>query len=67
MEWHVQYRAAGADHVAMYPGPETAIQAACRLLDEGIEVIGIGLLDDSIDSDQIARIYAMWKRLKPAG
>jgi hypothetical protein len=41
--------------------PQTAIQAACRLLDEGNEVIGVGLLDDSIDSGQVARIYAMGK------
>lgn len=61
MEWHVQYRTAGTDHIAMYSSPQTAIQAACRLLDEGTEVIGIGLLGESIDSDQIARIYAMGK------
>jgi hypothetical protein len=45
----------------MFPTPETAIQAACCLLDEGIEVVGVGLLDASIDSGQVARIYAMGK------
>jgi hypothetical protein len=66
MEWHVQYRAAGIEHIVMHPSPELAIEAACRLMDEGDDVfaIGMGSLDDSIDRDQIARIYAVWTRGK---
>jgi hypothetical protein len=39
--------------------PEQAIETACRLLDDGCEVYGIGTgaLTDSIEKEQIARIY----------
>jgi hypothetical protein len=62
MDWHVQYRGAGVEHVVMHPSPEMAIEAACCLMDDGADVFGIGAgaLDDSIDRDQIARIYALW-------
>jgi hypothetical protein len=48
----------------MHPNPKMAIEAACRLVDEGDDVFGIGTgsLDDSIDRDQIARSYAIWTR-----
>jgi hypothetical protein len=47
--------------------PEQAIETACRLLDGGCEVYGIGTgpLTDSIDKDQIARIYEIWARARP--
>jgi hypothetical protein len=43
-----------------------AIRAACRLIDHGYDVYGIGTgpLTDSIGKEQIARIYAMWARAK---
>jgi hypothetical protein len=66
MEWHVQYRHGGTDHLVMFPTPETAIENACRLIDDGHDVFGIGEgpLADSIEREQIARIYATWRRAK---
>jgi hypothetical protein len=48
------------------PSPERAIEAACRLIDDGVDVYGIGTgdLSDSIAGDQIARIHAIWARSK---
>ena len=62
--WHVQYRDASTDRIARYPSPEKAIEAACRLIDGGCDVYGIGTgpLSDSIERDQIAKIYALWAR-----
>jgi len=50
----------------MFPTPETAIENACRLIDDGHDVFGIGegALADSIEREQIARIYATWRRAK---
>ncbi len=64
MTWHVQYRDGSADHVVRYPTPELAIEAACRLIDAGHDVYGIGTgpLSDSIGRHQIARIYDLWAR-----
>jgi hypothetical protein len=66
MEWHVQYRGGGMDHLMLFPSPEAAIETACRLIDDGQDVFGIGTgtLADSIEREQIARIYTMWKRAK---
>ena len=66
MDWHVQYRRGGVDHVALFPSPETAIEEACRLIDDGHDVFGIGTgaLANSIEREQIARIYAMRARAK---
>jgi hypothetical protein len=66
--WHVQYLTEeGIGAVARFPTPELAIKQACRLLDDGFDVYGIGTgpLSDSIDRSQIARIYSMWKRTRP--
>ncbi len=62
MNWHVQYRKGMADHVARFATPERAIEAACRLIAGGTQVFGIGTgpLEDSIATDRIARIYAIW-------
>ena len=66
MTWHVQYRQDAADRLATFPTPEEAIEAACRLIDDGHDVRGIGLgsPDVSITKDAIARIYAIWARAK---
>jgi hypothetical protein len=66
MEWHVQYREGRIDRLAMFPSPETAIEAACRLMDDDRDVFGIGTgpLTDSIGKPEIARIYALWTRVK---
>jgi hypothetical protein len=67
MIWHVQYRQAEAEHVVTHPSPERAIEAACRLIDDGHQVFGIGTgpLSDSIGQTEIARIYDIWARAKP--
>jgi hypothetical protein len=66
MEWHVQYRSGGVEYVAWHQTPEEAIEVACRLIDDGDEVFGLGTdsLDDTLDRRQIARIYEMWVRWK---
>jgi hypothetical protein len=70
MKWGVQYRSEGVEHVLMHPTPEMAIEMACRLIDEGGDVFGIGIgigigpLTDSIDPDQILRIYDIWVQTK---
>ncbi|MGD1017465.1 MAG: hypothetical protein ABR863_13680 [Roseiarcus sp.] len=49
-----------------FPSPERAIEGACSLLDNGLQVVGIGTgdLEDSIAAIEIARIYAIWTRAK---
>jgi hypothetical protein len=66
MTWHIQYRKEATDRIQRHPSPERAIEAACCLMDEGCDVYGIGTgpLTDSIDREQIARIYTMWVREK---
>ena len=66
MTWHVQYRRGTTDLIERYPSPEQAIEAACRLIDDGCDVYGIGTgsLADSISREEIARIYALWARGK---
>lgn len=67
MFWHVQYQHCGEDRVARFDSPELAIEAACGFMDDGCTVLGLGMgsLDDTIAADQIARIYAIWKRANP--
>ena len=64
MPWHVQYRNDTVDRIVRFSNPEDAIASACRLIDKGCDVYGIGTgpLTDSIDRDQITRLYAMWVR-----
>jgi hypothetical protein len=66
MTWHIQYRKDGTEHTARHSDPETAIEAACRLIDGGWDVYGIGTgpITDSIEGEQIAQIYAMWARAR---
>jgi hypothetical protein len=66
MPWHVQYRKDATDHIERYSSPERAIEAACRLIDDGCDVYGVGTgpLTDSIEKEQIARIHAMWTRAR---
>ena len=67
MTWHIQYRQGTTDHIVRHPSPEGAIEAACRLIDEGWDVFGIGTgeLRDSVGRETIARIYDIWVRAKP--
>ena len=41
MDCHVQYRRGGTDYLVMFPSPESAVENACRLIDEGHDVFGI--------------------------
>jgi hypothetical protein len=43
-----------------------AIEAACRLIDDGCDVYGIGTgpLTDTIERDRIDRIHEGWTRAK---
>jgi hypothetical protein len=65
-EWHVQYSRDMVDHVEMHPTPEAAIEAACLLMDQGCDVYGIGTgsLTDSIERNNISRIYELWARAR---
>jgi hypothetical protein len=68
MTWHVQFATGGGPPlVEQFPTPENAIEKACRLLDAGYDVFGIGTgpLTDSIDRLQIKRIYDLWKAAHP--
>ena len=67
MPWFVRYKKSAEDHLERMSTPEHAIETACRLLDDGWEVYGIGTgpLTDSIEKEQIARIYDLWARARP--
>ena len=66
MSWHIQYWERGADCFVRYPSPESAIEAACLLMDKGCDVYGIGSgpVANSIEREQIGRIYEFWARGK---
>ena len=66
MDWHVQYPKDGKNHVVRHPTPEAAIEDACKLIDGGADVFGIGTgpLTDSIAKDEIVKIYGLWVRAK---
>ncbi len=67
MTWRVQYSVKGADILARFPTPESAIEGACQFIDCGHEVTAIGIganSDDSISSAEIARIYAILARAR---
>jgi hypothetical protein len=65
MEWYVQSRSGGVEHVVMHPTPEAAIAGACQMMDEGGDVFGLGTdsLDGTLDRRETARIYAIWARM----
>lgn len=66
MTWHVRYEQNGVKHLERYPTPEAAIEAACQMIDDGLDVfaIGTGPLNDSVEREEIARIYLLWARAK---
>jgi hypothetical protein len=61
--WLVQYRRDTMEHIVNHSTPEDAIHAVCRLIDDGFDVIGIGIgpLTDSIEKEQIDRIFKLWQ------
>lgn len=66
MEWHIRYLDNGTERIEWYPSPEAAIEDACRHMDAGRIVQGIGSEDvaHTIAPDQVVRIYAIWVRGK---
>jgi len=66
MNWHVHYREGLTDHVARFQSPERAVEAACHLLDHGSDVYRIRARPkaETLDKEQIARIYAVWARAR---
>jgi len=67
MTWHIQFRSGEGDHIERFPTPEQAIDAACRLMDAGCDVYGIGTgpLTDSVGREGIAKMYAIYTRFTP--
>jgi hypothetical protein len=65
MTWDIRYDRDAEDHLESHPTAESAIEAACVLIDQGCEVHGIwtGHLTELIDREQIVRIYSL--RIKP--
>jgi hypothetical protein len=66
MDWHVQYRRDGKEHVVRHISPEDAIEAACVLIDDGFDVHGLGTgpLVHTIDRDRINAIYNLWAKAR---
>ena len=57
MDWHIQFRRDAVDQVDWHPTPEAAIEAACLLIDAGVNVYGIGTgpLTDAIEMEYVNR------------
>jgi hypothetical protein len=66
--WFIRYRTRTGDRLTRYPTPEEAIEAACQLIHDGVEVYGIGTgsLSDAVGKERITRIYDFWLRGKVA-
>jgi hypothetical protein len=66
MEWYIQFRRDAVDHIDWHPTPEDAIDAACQLIDVGVDVFGLGTgpLTDAISRESINRLYQLWAREK---
>jgi hypothetical protein len=64
MTWYVRFRFDGSGHIDRYPTREAAMEAACRLIKDKVDVYGLGTgpLANSLDKDQIAHIYELWAR-----
>jgi hypothetical protein len=67
MDWIARLSESGTDRLPRTLTPGLAIDAACRLLDNGCPVLGIGTgeLNDSNEADEIAGICHLWVRAKP--
>jgi hypothetical protein len=64
MDWFIRYRTDDQTHVDRYPSLDVAIESACRLMDNGHVVYGIGYKtgDNSIAKPEIDDIYSIWRR-----
>lgn len=55
------------DRCLLLKNYEQAVETACRLLNDGVDVYGMGtVLGDSLRKTEIARIYAQWLCAHPA-
>ena len=66
MDWFIQHHSGGFDYITMRQSLDEAIETACRLLDEGCDVTGIGhkTLDNVVPMQDIESIYSIWVRAK---
>jgi hypothetical protein len=66
MPWRVRYESESGDCVLAFRSAESVIEAACAIMDRGLNVLSIGAADadDTISEVEIARIYAIWAREK---
>jgi hypothetical protein len=64
MTWDIRYSRDGEDHLESYPDAETAIEAACVLIDQDCDVHGIwtGDLAEAVGPAQIMRVYSVRSR-----
>jgi hypothetical protein len=64
MDWFIRYQTDRQACVERYPSLDAAIESACRLMDKGHAVHGIGYKtgDNSIDKPEIDNIYSIWRR-----
>jgi hypothetical protein len=66
--WRIQYGQGVADGIEAFESSDAATEAACRLLDSGSDVVGIGMgigSDKSaIGRERLALIYALWVRAR---
>jgi hypothetical protein len=62
MQWHVQYRSAGAEYVIVHSSPQAAIEIGHGLIGAGIDVFDIGkeATPGPIAGELIGRGYAEW-------
>jgi hypothetical protein len=61
MAWDILYSRAAVDHTDAHSSAESAIEAACVLIDDGCCVYGIwiGDLSEALDPEQIAQAYTI--------
>jgi hypothetical protein len=64
MTWDIRFSRDDLDHLESHPTTESAIEAACLLIDQGYDVHGIwtGDLTAAIDREKIIRIYSLRKK-----
>lgn len=66
MDWFIRYQTDDQTLVERLPSLDVAIETACRLIDEGCLVHGIGYqtAENSIEKPEIDDIYSIWVRAK---
>jgi len=63
--WHVKCGPGHESH-AGFETQEAAVEAACRLMDSGYAIVGVGRGpgDGGLDREQLAVAYATWVRVR---